>query len=214
MEEKTINEKESLELISQMIRNTKTNLGKGSGNAFLIWGYSCILASVVVLILGAGFHIQHSGLAYFLIPVFGIAATLVLKHKNKKVESGHATTYIEKSVKTLYRCAGSAMFMYMALCFILYYGHAEVWKGMFFLGLFVPAFCTYVAGSLLQKERIMDWSSAGLLFSCQILGDMLVSDNVMIRMVIVGIVSWTFSLVIPGHILNKEAKKLSKDERA
>ncbi|MCF0203433.1 MAG: hypothetical protein HUK08_08730, partial [Bacteroidaceae bacterium] len=137
MEEKVISEKESLELISQMIRKTKTNLGKGSGNEFLIWGYSCIFASVVVLVLAAGYHIQHTGWAYFLIPVLGIAATAVMKYSNRKSGNGQATTYIEKNLKTLYECAGAALFGYMIIC-LMNYSHVEQYKGMFFLGQFVP----------------------------------------------------------------------------
>lgn len=35
MEDRKLNEKESLELITQMIRNTRRNLDAGSGNMFL-----------------------------------------------------------------------------------------------------------------------------------------------------------------------------------
>ena len=41
-------EKESLELISQMIQMTKENLERGSGNVFLIYGYAAVALSVVV----------------------------------------------------------------------------------------------------------------------------------------------------------------------
>ena len=37
MEDRKLNEKESLELITQMIRNTRRNLDAGSGNMFLLW---------------------------------------------------------------------------------------------------------------------------------------------------------------------------------
>ena len=38
MENKKLNEKESLELISQMIQNTRTRVEKDGGTPFLIWG--------------------------------------------------------------------------------------------------------------------------------------------------------------------------------
>ena len=37
MEEKKLTERESLELISQMIRSTRENMEVGSGNQFLAW---------------------------------------------------------------------------------------------------------------------------------------------------------------------------------
>ena len=48
MEEKPLNEKESLELITQMIRNTQKKMEKGSGLPFLIWGYVTIAVSLAV----------------------------------------------------------------------------------------------------------------------------------------------------------------------
>ena len=39
MEEKKLNEKESLELITQMIRQSRRNMVVGSGNRFLLYGY-------------------------------------------------------------------------------------------------------------------------------------------------------------------------------
>ena len=39
MEDKELNEQESLKLITQMIQNTRRNLDTGSGNMFLLWGY-------------------------------------------------------------------------------------------------------------------------------------------------------------------------------
>lgn len=46
MEEKKFTEKESLELISQMIQVTKENLERGSGNVFLVYGYAAVVLSV------------------------------------------------------------------------------------------------------------------------------------------------------------------------
>ena len=47
MENKKLNEQESLALITQMIQNSKKGLVVGSGNSFLFWGYlsSCRLHS-------------------------------------------------------------------------------------------------------------------------------------------------------------------------
>lgn len=54
MEEKKISEQESLELINQMIEQTRRDSTVGSGNTFLIWGYVCMVVSLAVLLR----HIQ------------------------------------------------------------------------------------------------------------------------------------------------------------
>ena len=46
MEDRKITEQESLELISQMIQNTRRNLDAGSGNIFLLWGYIGTIATL------------------------------------------------------------------------------------------------------------------------------------------------------------------------
>ena len=38
MENKKLNETESIELIIQMIRNTRRNIVVGGGNQFIVWG--------------------------------------------------------------------------------------------------------------------------------------------------------------------------------
>jgi hypothetical protein len=49
MEDKELNEQESLKLITQMIQNTRRNLDTGSGNMFLLWGYVSAIVTLVVL---------------------------------------------------------------------------------------------------------------------------------------------------------------------
>ena len=50
MEEKKISEQESLELINQMIEQTRRDSTVGSGNTFLIWGYVCMVVSLAVFV--------------------------------------------------------------------------------------------------------------------------------------------------------------------
>ena len=48
MEERKLTEKESLELISKMIRNTQTKMEENSGAMFLIWGYLTVFSTLLV----------------------------------------------------------------------------------------------------------------------------------------------------------------------
>ena len=43
MEERKLNEKESLELITRMIQNTKDRMAENSGTPFLLWGYVTVI---------------------------------------------------------------------------------------------------------------------------------------------------------------------------
>ena len=48
MDNKKLNEQESLELITQMIQNTKFKMVKNAGTPFLIWGYMTVVTSLLV----------------------------------------------------------------------------------------------------------------------------------------------------------------------
>ena len=45
MEERKLNEKESLELIAQMIQNTKNRMETNCGMPFLLWGYTTVFTN-------------------------------------------------------------------------------------------------------------------------------------------------------------------------
>ena len=51
MEEKQLNEKESLELITQMINSSKKNMEIGQGNYLLVWGYFTTALSIILFTL-------------------------------------------------------------------------------------------------------------------------------------------------------------------
>lgn len=51
MENKKLNEKESLELIARMIRNTHENLETRGGKSMLVNGYTTFLTSIVIYFL-------------------------------------------------------------------------------------------------------------------------------------------------------------------
>lgn len=71
MEDKKLNEQESLELITRMIQNSKRNLEVGSGNIFLLWGYLGAVVSLVIfgLVLLTKNHAWNW--LWFLIPLVG-----------------------------------------------------------------------------------------------------------------------------------------------
>lgn len=52
MEDREINEIESLELISMMVKNARTNLrAKINSSILLVWGYAVVIISIFIWIL-------------------------------------------------------------------------------------------------------------------------------------------------------------------
>lgn len=56
MEERKLNEKESLELIAQMIQNTKNRLETNCGMPFLFWGYTTLFVSLLIWVSGSNYQ--------------------------------------------------------------------------------------------------------------------------------------------------------------
>ena len=71
MQEKPLNEKESLELITRMIQNTQQKMERGAGAPFLIWGYATVITTLTVWIV-VRFTLNYQfNYLWFMIPVIG-----------------------------------------------------------------------------------------------------------------------------------------------
>ncbi len=85
MKENGFSEKESLELISQMIQKTKQNMEVGNGNIFLYYGYSALIISVLVFLLIYFTMNPIWALLWFLMFVMDIV--MRIKTKKRKTSS-------------------------------------------------------------------------------------------------------------------------------
>lgn len=83
MEDKKMTEKESLELITQMIQNSKKNLRLGNVNILLLWGYLCAITALVVyvLILITGNPLWNW--VWLAIPVIGFSGDVLVEEKGR-----------------------------------------------------------------------------------------------------------------------------------
>ncbi len=98
MEDRKLNEKESLELITRMMQNTKMNLEIGSGNSLIIWGVSTLIADLIVCIMLFFTQSPISYCAWMTLPIIGVLWTKIASDDKPKV-----TTKIDKMVKKLFK---------------------------------------------------------------------------------------------------------------
>ena len=128
MKETNFSEKESLELIAQMIQQTKDNMKVGNGNVLLYYGYPAILIALVVylLVLKTGNSLWATG--WFLMFVPGI----LLKLKNSRHKPS-VITYMDKAVDNTWTVVGS-LFALSVVAILL----TGVWIGVINFGLMLP----------------------------------------------------------------------------
>ena len=70
MEERKLNEKESLELIAQMIQNTKNRMETNCGMPFLLWGYTTVFTSLLVWLLVTYTQNNNWQYLWFMLPTY------------------------------------------------------------------------------------------------------------------------------------------------
>ncbi|MDD4417245.1 MAG: hypothetical protein PHH81_00210 [Bacteroides graminisolvens] len=193
MEDKVLTEKESLDLISQMIRNTRSRLEDNSGIPFLIWGYTTVIVAVIVwsLVTTSGNYLWHW--LWFAIPVFG--RTLWLLHNKKQLNNrSRVITFVDRAISHVWMVFGIASFMISIISFLTYIP-------ILFIVLLTMGMATAITGLIIRFKPIIFSGFIGILFSplCVIVRD---TSSILIFAAI-----FVLMMVIPGHMLNYTAKR-------
>lgn len=203
MEDKKLTEKESIELISRMIKQSSNHLDKGSGNIFLVWGYVCAAVSMLVYgVLSFTLNPLYS-LLYLLIPVVGgIVQAIVYKRTDRsdgRVES-FASYVIGKTWNTL----SPIFFIAMVPC--VYYmfssNHSIAWIALFVLGLMLPGIGTTITGHVLKKKVLIFGGYIGIVIGVIVLCESMINPTFGVVWCLIFAVTYVFMMIIPGHYLN------------
>lgn len=192
MEEKQLNEKESLELISRMIRNTQQKMEKGNGIPFLVWGYTTIFVSLLVwyLLSTTGDYRWHY--LWFLILVIGAPVTFFRIRKQKK----GVKTYFDKIIGDIWLAFGISGTIVSSIAIFFYWDIPILFIIILLMGTGV-----LITGLVARFKPIIFSGFAGILLSTVCLfvrgtDTMLVFAAVFLVM-----------MVIPGHILYYKGRK-------
>ena len=135
MKDKELNEKESLELIARMIRNTRRNLDTGSGNSFLVWGYVGVL---VTLAVWAGVTFTGNPVwmwGFWGIPVVGYLLMFLLLRKRQKP----VKFYLDKILERVWGVFG------MCLLLLVWKHHFGLHHSLYYV-FYLPAVWIFMGG--------------------------------------------------------------------
>lgn len=201
MEEKKLTEKESLELITQMIQSTKNNMKVGSGNQFLYWGYFTVALSLFIYIMGHTTHNNSWNWCWMLMFVFWILISI-------KAKKPIVTTYIDNVIQRVWKIIGSLFIITVAGCIIfLKLNHYTSMILMMPLSLLYVSIGVSITGIIIKEH----WATGLPLFSFAIAFYMLESVYIGERptswwTLLFGL-CFIVMMIIPGHILNSKEKK-------
>lgn len=198
MEERSLNEKESLELITQMIRNSKKNLQLETGNVLLLWGYLCTITALAAYILVKTTDNPTWNFIWFAIPVIGYPIWYwQIKKKVKPVLS-----YTDKILQTIWKIIGQYG-LFLSLICSLYFNTLPL---MLPITLMLCSLGMCITGSIINDKFIYNCSGIGVSVGVVMLSQLL--NSAQIEFQYLGFAFCFFiMMILPGHRLNKEAKR-------
>ena len=192
MEDKKLNEKESLELIAQMIQNTKQKMAKNAGAPFLIWGYTTIIISLSVWFLlkeTGNFNWQW---LWFLLPTVALPLTLWVGRKQEKL----VTTYMDRVVGYVWTVFGIGGF-FVSWVSIFFWSMSVLFVILLMMGM-----GTALTGLIIKMKVVTVCGALGALAS---IGCVYVHG---LNQILVFAAAFVFMMVIPGHYMNGIAKRM------
>lgn len=194
MEDKKLNEQESLALITSMINDTRERLAENSGRPFLIWGYTSIAVSMLEYAAITFAWNRYWVLAWWLIPIIG--HTLMWLFCRKKEHT--PKSYIDRSVESIWIVA----VIYGSLSMLLFSVVLLIGTGVTITGLIIKDFTTAFVGCIASVLSLAFPIVHQSQLAAGETGQHAISANILIFAAIFFVV-----LVIPGHVLNCKNRK-------
>lgn len=203
MEERKFTEKESLELISQMISASRQRLQKGSGNPFLYYGYPSLAISVATFLITkfSGDYVWNMLWILMFVP----AIVLWIKDRGETPET---TSYIDRMLTNTWKVV--LMLMVLSLAVIVCSGlGAGMINMMLMLPLALIFVCTgtLITGLTIGEGGIVGMATIAFVMPVLLLSAMVAGDQYLPVWNLAGGFSFLFSLVIPGHIINRKSSR-------
>ena len=190
MEDRKMTEKESLQLISQMIQNTQKRVEKNCGTPFLIWGYTTVFISLAIWFLLRETCNYQWNFLWFALPIISFPATLWVSRKNESM----VKNYIDRVVSYVWIVFGVSAFFVSILA--MFYR-----VPILFMVLLLMGMGTALTGMIIRFKVLMIAGFVGLSSSVSCL--LVKGEN----LILVFAAIFVIMMIVPGHLLNRAASK-------
>lgn len=209
MEDKKLNNQESLELITSMINKTKRRLHIGEGNLLLVWGYTSVIVSLLVVTL---LYFTDGNPAcnwlWFLIWIVGGISTIVINRKEKSSIEKSPSTYVDRLTSNLWSTVAILFGVATLMCFGFSAFGKDAWPIMFIFAFLFVGFAVCMQGFILRETSLVVGGAvsllSGIFVTCCVISQVPLKAYWVIPLYCV---CFIFALIVPGHVLNAKAKK-------
>lgn len=209
MEEKKLNNQESLELITMMINKSKRQLHIGQGNLLLWWGYTSAIVGILVgvsLLLTGGNPVCNW--LWFLIWIVGGIGMAVIIRKDKSSIEKAPLTYVDRLTSNLWCTIGCLFGLGTLMSIGFNIIGKDTWVIMLILAFLLAGIGSSMQG-FIYREKSMIWGGAlsmiaGIFVLCCVLAGVMLLVQWIIPLFVVCFIA---TMIIPGHVLNAKAKR-------
>lgn len=206
MEERKITEKESIEVITRMINQTKQRF-LGDGSIMLLWGYLTSIVAILIWIMLSLTEQSIWNLLWFAIPLIGFIAMPMMLRK-QKVSKGFKT-YSDVVSSKLWLITGlSELAMTLACISIQSFTGHNCWSAMLAYCLVSVPFAEIAQGLFIKEKSLVFGGifgiAAGIFTLCCVAASIPLKANWFMP---IFILTFVVTMIVPGHILNYKARK-------
>ena len=196
--ENKFTEKESLDLIMGMIENAKTNLRKGLGHHFLLWGYLVAIAGLTNFVFWGE---RWASLGWLAMLPFGVIGGFIIGRKNARNTKHY--THIDKIVGVAWSAFAISLIVITFAAFNPFNVLKITWDKIF---LFYPTMLTIAAMAIFISGKAYRFKplvcGALICWACA-LACYFVSPRYNILLYVIGFV---MGYIIPGHLIIRKVK--------
>ena len=198
---------DALNIVAQTIAENRRRLGLCGGNVLLLWGYTCVVVSLLVWLCLNVF--QHPGFNFLFFLIWVVCGTLT-PHllRRQRAERGAVST-LDTVLNRSWAVAGWAAVLLTFVCLgLLLFGGKDAWAAMLLYPFVVVGLLLTVQGIALQER----WSTIGgaIGFGIGLVLTAVVCAGIPLAMMWVMptiIVGFIVMFIIPGHVLNHKYAK-------
>lgn len=198
MEEKNLNQNECLEIISRMIKETRTNLERDGGGIYLLWGYLWLIVALAIYFLIRETGEYRVQWLWFAMPIIGYPTMIyMLKKRDKGV-----VTFIGRVIGNIWISVGVAAGL-LSLYMLVDYNAYPI---LFVMALLVNVGVA-ISGLVIKFKPVIIAGFLGIALSFVML---MVSG---MEQILVSAGFAVIMLIIPGHILNDAKRRAGSAKR-
>ena len=209
MEDKKLNNQESLELITMMINKTKRQIHVGEGNLLLWWGYT---SAIVGLLVGVSLWLTGGNPAcnwlWFLIWIVGGIGMAIRIRKDKGRIEKEPFTYVDRLTGNLWMTIGWVFALGTLISIGFQFCGKDTWVIMLVFAFLLVGFGASMQGFIFQEKSMVFGGAFSLAAGVFVLGCVLASVKLYVQWIIpLFVLCFIATMIIPGHVLNAKAKK-------